>query len=92
MTKAEKQLYDKLARYGCILCRTLGYGETPAEIHHIRRYGGRRGNCEVIALCPEHHRGNSGVHGLGHKGFTRYWGYSEEDLHEKTKRLLDENL
>lgn len=90
MTKAEKALYDKLARHGCILCRTLGYGETPAEIHHIRRFGGRRDLCEVIALCPEHHRGNSGVHGLGHKGFHRYWGYSEEDLLERTKRLINE--
>lgn len=89
MKKEEREHYAKLARHGCILCRTLGYGETPAEIHHIRRYGGKRSLSEVIALCTEHHRGNSGVHGLGHKGFQRYWGYSEEDLLERTKRLME---
>jgi hypothetical protein len=31
------------------------------------------------------------VHGLGHKGFTKYWGLSEEDLLEKTKELLNDH-
>jgi hypothetical protein len=31
------------------------------------------------------------IHGLGHKGFTKYWGFSEEDLLEKTKELLNDN-
>ena len=82
MTKAEKQHYDKLARYGCILCVFLEYGEgTPAEIHHIRR-AGKRNQSPVIPLCPEHHRGNSGIHLLGRKGFERTYGITEERLLE----------
>ena len=89
MNKLEKENYARLAKIGCILCRTLGYGETPAQMHHIRRFGGKRDNAPVIPLCPEHHVGNSGVHKLGRKGdFEKYWGYSEEDLLEKLNDLL----
>jgi hypothetical protein len=88
MTKNEKKYYDKLARLGCSLCRHLGYGETPCEIHHIRRYGGKRKLAEVIGLCPEHHRGNTGIHGLGRKGFFNHYGIDEDYLLDKTKELV----
>ena len=82
-TKQQKEHYDKLARLGCILCIRLGYGEgTPAEIHHIRRTG-KRSNAPVIPLCPEHHRGNSGIHGLGRKRFEREYATTEELLLEQ---------
>jgi hypothetical protein len=39
-----------------------------------------------------HHRlGNTSVHSLGHRGFQKYWGFSEEDLHEKTQEMLNDN-
>jgi hypothetical protein len=38
-----------------------------------------------------HHRlGDNSVHTLGHKGFAKYWGMSEEDLLKKVKELLSE--
>jgi len=86
-TKAEKERYGKVARLGCILCWHLGYEGTPAELHHIRR-GGRRDNAPVIPLCPEHHRGNTGVHGLGRKAFEAKYELSEEDLSVFTEHLL----
>ena len=88
MNKAEKEHYDKVARLGCILCRQFGFKDTPAEIHHIRRFGGLREKAEVIPLCPEHHRGNTGVHGLGAKGFERRYNLTQEDLLTFTTRLL----
>jgi len=95
MTKAEKLHYGKLARLGCILCRQMDVREiddSPVEIHHVRRYGGKRSLAPAIPLCAWHHRLDSrtSIHGLGHKGFTKYWGLSEEDLLEKTKELLNE--
>ena len=86
-TKAEKERYGKVARLGCILCWHLGYEGTPAELHHIRR-AGRRDNAPVIPLCPEHHRGNTGIHGLGRKGFEKKYGLSEEELSVFTEHLL----
>jgi len=85
-TKAEKDVYAKLARLGCILCRQQGITDTDTEVemHHVRRYGGKRNLAPVIPLCAFHHRlGNSSVHALGHKGFEKYWGFSEEDLLNK---------
>jgi len=86
-TKAEKDKYAELARYGCILCKQLGVRETEdsqVEMHHIRRFGGKRCLAPVIPLCAIHHRlGDSSVHALGHKGFEKYWGFSEMDLLEK---------
>ena len=79
-TKAEKQHFDRLARFGCILCFYIGYGQgTPAEIHHIRR-AGKRSDAPVIPLCPIHHRGNAGIHGLGRRAFEDYYRVTEEDL------------
>ena len=92
MNKEEKKHYAKIAQLGCSLCRHLGYGETPCEIHHIRRFGGKRENAEVIGLCPEHHRGNTGVHGLGRKGFEACYGLDEQALLLQTKQLLESNL
>ena len=88
-TKREKELYRKIAELGCSLCRHLGHEGTPAEIHHIRRFGGKRANAPVIGLCPEHHRGNTGVHGLGAKGFEKHYQIGQEDLLEMTEKLLE---
>lgn len=96
MNKAEKEHYSKVARIGCILCRQLQVKEvadSPVEIHHVRRFGGKRSLAEVIPLCAFHHRlGNTSYHSLGAKGFEKYWGISPEQLIEKTKELLDEQI
>ena len=92
MTKAEKEQYAKLARLGCILCKQIqvrNVEDSPTEMHHIRRFGGKRILAPVIPLCAYHHRlGDSAVHQLGHKGFEKYWGFSEMDLLDKTNDLL----
>jgi len=92
-TRAEKELYSKLARIGCILCKQQGVNttDTPVEMHHVRRYGGKRELSPVIGLCAYHHRlGDNSYHSLGAKGFTKYWGISPEELIEKTNDLLQE--
>ena len=93
MTNAEKKKYAQLARLGCILCRqneVKNIDDSQVEIHHIRRFGQKRSGSEAIPLCMWHHRlGDNSVHSLGHKGFTKYWGFSEEDLLEKAKELLE---
>jgi hypothetical protein len=91
-TKKEKDNYAKLARLGCILCKCNGIRETddsPTEMHHVRRFGGKRILAPVIPLCSIHHRlGDSSIHALGHKGFEKYWGFSEEYLLEKVQEIL----
>ena len=87
MTNAQKEHYRKVAELGCALCRHQGNEGTPAELHHIRR-AGKRSTAPVIPLCPEHHRGNTSIHGLGRKGFERKYGITEEFLLQKTNELL----
>jgi len=87
-TKDEKNYMARVARLGCILCSTvLGYEGSPAEIHHIRR-AGVRATSPIIPLCPEHHRGNNGIHGMGRKAFERKWQTTEEALLQKVRESL----
>ena len=87
-TKNEKNYMARVARLGCILCSTvLGYEGSPAELHHIRR-AGIRATSPIIPLCPEHHRGNNGIHGMGRKAFERKFGTTEEALLQKVRESL----
>lgn len=82
-TKAERAYMSAQADAGCILCRHLGLGATPAEIHHLRHgvgAGQRNSHSMSIPLCPEHHRGATGYHGLGRREFERVYGVTEMDL------------
>lgn len=87
MNKEQRSHYDKVARLCCILCRHLELGESPCEIHHIRR-AGKRDTAPVIGLCREHHRGDTGIHGLGRRAFEREYGITEEELLEITLGLI----
>lgn len=88
MTKDQRKHYDKVANLGCSLCRYLELGATPPELHHIRR-AGKRDNAPVIPLCPYHHRGNGGIHGMGRRAFERVYGITEEELLEQTLELIN---
>ena len=64
-TAAERRYMGKVADLGCVVCRNLGHGPTPAAIHHIRHGQGgsqRAPNYLVIPLCKQHHQdGGKGV-------------------------------
>jgi hypothetical protein len=92
--KAEKQHMSAVAELGCAVCRRMGYQGTPAELHHKRAgtgAGRRSSHMDVIPLCPEHHRGKTGLHGLGTKGFFNHWGFDEDDLLADVAGLLQNN-
>lgn len=94
MRKRESQYLGKVADIGCIICYKNGYSGTPAEIHHIRGLGlgmgVRNSHDNVIPLCPEHHRGSTGYHGLGRKAFERKYGVTEQELQQLVEGLLNE--
>jgi len=90
-TKDEKKHMSRVADLGCIVCRRMGYLNSPAEIHHKRAgtgAGKRSSHLNVIPLCPEHHRGDTGLHGLGSKGFVKHYGYDEDDMLKEVALLL----
>ncbi len=66
MTRAEGEYLGRVAALGCILCRRMGYGETPAQIHHVREGEGgaqRAPHWLAVPLCEPHHTGPRGIHG-----------------------------
>lgn len=91
-TAAESSYIARVVAAGCIVCRNLGYRETPAEAHHIGNgtMGKRASNYDVIALCPAHHR--YGGHGVaahaGRKAFEARYG-TERELLEQTRREMN---
>ena len=91
-TKAERDHMGAVAALGCVVCRNLGFGETPAEVHHIGNgtLGKKASNFETIPLCEVHHR--NGGHGVavhaGRKTFEARYG-TERELLEQTRRELD---
>ena len=78
----------KVAGLGCIVCRSLGYGETPANLHHVREGQGmsqRASDWLVVPVCKEHHQGKTGIHG---GQFYQLWKMDEMDLLALTLEAL----
>lgn len=91
MNAACRRHVDRVASLGCILCRRLGLGQTPACIHHLREGQGmsqRAKDTLVIPLCPEHHQGDTGLHGLGTREFERRYKVTELDLLGETLEAI----
>ncbi len=93
MTKEEKKHKQILVRLGCMVCRRVyGINHGEVELHHRRKgMGWGKGDyTTLIPLCTEHHRGNTGVHGLGTKGFEKHYGFTEEDLLNDALAIVSE--
>ena len=83
MSKAELIHKGKVAALGCAYCHFLhgAHAPGPVELHHLRSGGWGKGDYKtLIPLCPEHHRGRTGVHGLGTKAFDRMSGTTQQEL------------
>jgi len=75
---------SKVAQLGCIVCKQMGYPDTPCELHHIKekgksKMGKKASDYEVIGLCYLHHRGDQGYH-HSPKTFTARFGTQKELL------------
>lgn len=90
---AESKYMGRVAALGCFLCRYLGYGPTPAQVHHVREdqgMGQRASHYLTVPLCDTHHSNASpdGIHGQ-----RRAWklaGVSEIDALANTIKLLNQ--
>ena len=92
MTKADRIRYGRLTEMGCVLCHHLGTPGTPPEIHHLRSGQGlsqRAKPDRTIPMCPEHHRGQSGFHGMGKRAFEAAYGLTEMELLDMTNAIID---
>jgi hypothetical protein len=78
VSKAAKHM-GRVAQLGCILCAEMNLGQTPAQVHHIFDTADKS-DFLTIPLCPEHHTGATGFHGLGEREFNRRYKTSEAKL------------
>lgn len=66
---------DAIAVLGCLLGKR-GFSEGclgGTELHHVAEGSGVRDDWALAPLCVEHHRGSSGLHGMGTKAFIRLY-------------------
>jgi hypothetical protein len=93
MANAKEVRYmGRVAGVGCLVCQRLGYGYSPAVVHHLKEEcgaGQRQSNYLVIPLCPTHHTdGGPGVaYHAGFRQFERIYG-TELDLLSATIEAL----
>jgi len=83
---------NAVAELGCGMCGRMGFGKTPAHLHHPREGVGmaqRQSNWLVIPLCPAHHTGPKGWHGT-RDDFKRH-GVDELDILADTLKLIITN-
>ena len=92
MTKAELIHKGRLAALGCVACIRL-HGEHepgPVELHHLRTGGWGKGDYKtLIPLCIEHHRGPTGIHGMGTKAFDAFYPFTQQDLLDDALRMTE---
>jgi len=81
----------RVAELGCILCQHIGLGNSPAEVHHLFD-GSERSDWLIAPLCPEHHRGPTGFHGLGERAFNTRYKLTETTLLAMTLEALAKGL
>jgi hypothetical protein len=86
MNKAKRHM-QRVSELGCVICEKCGLGNSPAEVHHIGDTV-ERNDFLTIPLCPTHHRGALGFHGLGEREFNRKYSTSEIQLLAETLAKL----
>jgi len=81
-----REYMGRVAQLPCAICGVYG-----VNVHHIRTgigMGRRASDFDTLPLCPEHHQGMTGIHGMGRKAWERHHGITELQLLQKTKEVL----
>jgi hypothetical protein len=84
--KAKRHM-ARVASLSCLICEKCGLGNSPSEVHHILD-SATRSDFLTVPLCPTHHRGALGFHGLGARAFERKYKTSEAELLAMTLERL----
>jgi hypothetical protein len=80
---AKARWRDQLASLACVVGNRHGGCDGTVELHHVAEGSGLRHDYGLVPLCSEHHRGATGLHGMGPKAFLRFYrppGESEYGL------------
>lgn len=75
-----KDYQDRVRSIGCLVCKELGLGPTPAAIHHVESIRDGLSEYAVVPLCWDHHQGPEGVHGLHRRVFEMRYKLTDIDM------------
>ena len=89
--EADEQITN-VANLGCALCRHIGYAGTPAELFFASQLLKNKVplHKRILPLCPEHHRGKSGLHLLERRKFEKRYKCNVESLIMQTISLAEQ--
>ncbi len=79
MSVKGKKHMGRVAQIPCLICEKCGLDNTPAQVHHVFD-SAARSDFLTIPLCPTHHQGALGFHGLGEREFNRRYSTTEAEL------------
>ena len=72
----------------CVICwKKLGEVRFGVHAHHAGE-ASDRDDYALVALCPEHHQGATGIHGMHRRGFHRFWKTTDIQLLAWTQEAL----
>lgn len=79
---------ERVAGMPCVICwKKLGRKTFGVHVHHAGD-ATKRNDWAVVPLCPEHHQGATGVHGLHRRAFSTMWKADDLDLLAWTNEAL----
>ena len=80
MSRSASRHMEAVAGLPCVICLyCVGEKRFGVQVHHVGD-AHERDDWAVAPLCPEHHQGPTGVHGLHRKGFERMWKVTDVKL------------
>lgn len=86
-----KSYQDKVRALGCILCNQFDQPGSDVHLHHVESIRDGLSEYAVIPLCPLHHQGPNGVHGLSRRGFVSRYKLTDIDLMALVAKGLSES-
>lgn len=71
---------ERIHELPCVIClHRLGVKKFGVHAHHAGD-ADERNDWAQIPLCPEHHQGATGIHGLHRRPFLRMWKTNDNEL------------
>lgn len=87
MSIIAKRHMQRVSELSCLICEQMGLGQSPAHVHHVFD-SAARSDFLTVPLCPPHHTGPEGFHGLGEREFNRRYKTTEAELLAMTLEKL----
>jgi hypothetical protein len=79
----------KVAELPCVICKhKLGVTTYGVQVHHVGPIEARNAFL-TVPLCPEHHQGSTGVHGMHRRAFERFWKVDDWQMIAWTLEMME---